>query len=476
MKSQNVLNRTFILLSVLCFLLIAARGQNISGYWEGKIKVGKSDSLAVGLFITHTTDTLYAELDSPDQYFFGQHVDEISFDSTLLQCHISSLNIRYSGNYDKDKDIVYGMFFQNGAKLKLDLHRGHQRKIVNRPQTPLPPFNYSEQEIVFRNRHGKYPLINGTLTMPHNPPKALVIFITGSGWQDRDETLFAHKPFAVIADKLTNAGYATFRYDDFPPAVFRKSTTEDFAEAVRLILDSITDVPVLKNTKIGLLGHSEGSLVAFMAAATDPRISFTIHLGGVALPINEILEYQTACIMAFDTTFSDKELDNTLETSRSFYKIATRSKSIDDCYSKLSEQWDKLSEKMSTEEKIKYKMTANDKFTTLQSLVSPWYFYLFHLDPKKYIKKIKSPVLAISGEKDLQVPAVKSINSMKKCLKNKKNSDFFIVENLNHLLQPCINGTPDEYPVIETTISENVIGLIIEWLDKQTTDKNGLNN
>lgn len=131
---------------------------------------------------------------------------------------------------------------------------------------------------------------------------------------------------------------------------------------------------------------------------------------------------------------------------------------------------------MSTEEKIKYKMTANDKFTTLQSLVSPWYFYLFHLDPKKYIKKIKSPVLAISGEKDLQVPAVKSINSMKKCLKNKKNSDFFIVENLNHLLQPCINGTPDEYPVIETTISENVIGLIIEWLDKQTTDKNGLNN
>lgn len=458
-----------LLVRVFCNSIFS---QILTGYWEGKIAITKSDSLTIGLWIESKNDTISAELDSPDQYFVGQKVDNVILNDSLCFV-VKSLGVKYWGIYDTNSATISGIFSQNKRNFDLILKQGTSRKSFLRPQTPTPPFNYECHNISFLDRKGKYPLINGTLTIPSGKvPKALIIFISGSGWQDRDETIFAHKPFAVLAHNLTEAGYATFRYDDFPVAIFSKSTTYDFANGVRLILDSISTNENLQNIqKIGLLGHSEGSLVASIVASDSKNIDFTIHLGGISMPIDEILTYQIYQLNSCDTTFSDVEIENSVNISKKFYTTIKNNSDVSKCAKELSSQWDIISRQLSDTEIIKYQMTYDKKLVMLNTLLSPWYFNLFHISPKTILKKVKTPVLAISGEKDLQVPAQKAINLMKKYVKNNHNNEFYVMENLNHLLQPCVLGLPNEYPTIETTISDDVIKLIVNWLDKVTYSK-----
>ena len=225
------MKRSFVLLSV--FFILAAgslAAQDISGYWEGKIGITKTDSLTVGLQLDYRADTLYAELDSPDQYYSGQPVSNLRFVDSMLSFQVPDFKLSYEGRISVDGQQFTGVFTQYGKKFDCVLSQGAERKLFPRPQTPKPPYPYLTEEVNFRDRSGKKPLIYGTLTLPKTQPKGLVIFISGSGWQDRDEAIFSHRPFAVIADTLTKAGFATYRYDDFPAAIFRKSTTYDFAD------------------------------------------------------------------------------------------------------------------------------------------------------------------------------------------------------------------------------------------------------
>lgn len=452
---------------IICSLLIASStlsAQNIYGYWEGKIAISKSDSLTIGVNID-SNDSLYSvELDSPDQYFVGQPVSSYKWIDSTFSFNISSLNVDFSGNFIDNYTVLDGVFMQKGRKFDLKLQRGKERLRLNRPQTPKPPFGYRTEDLQFKDRQGRYTLISGTLTIPENP-RALIVFITGSGWQDRDETMFAHKPFAVLADAFARAGYATFRYDDFPLVIFQKSTSHDFAEAVGLVIDSLKAINELKNLKIGLLGHSEGSLVAFMAAKDNPDVSFTIHLGGISMCIDDILSYQIEAISAADSTISQEVISESVKQSQALYNVVKKSKNIPSCIDALAKKWDQISAKLTEDEKKAYKMTPENKFTTIYSLSSVWYFELFHIVPKEYIKHVKTPVLAVSGEKDLQVPAEKSLKLMQKYLPKNEKNRFYVIPDCNHLLQPCKSGAPDEYPKIEQTVSEDVMSCIIKWMD-----------
>ena len=270
----------------------------------------------------------------------------------------------------------------------------------------------------------------------------------------------------MIADTLTKAGFATYRFDDFPPAIFRKSTTYDFADGVRLILDSLLQRPDLQNIKIGLLGHSEGSLVASMVAADDKRIGFTIHLGGVAQPFEEILLYQSEAILRVSGEMTEEEIENSVAINRRIYEVIKKSKSKEESMAKLGKLWDELSAQLSDEEKIKYNMTPENKFTAIQTFGSPWFYTIFHIDVDKYLKKCKTtPMLAISGEKDLQIDATVTLNNIHKYLKKKFCYQVNLILGANHLLQPCTTGSPDEYPLIETTIAPEVLGYIVRWMD-----------
>lgn len=453
-------------LSLIIGILLSSfvcMAQDISGYWQGHLHISKSDSLTVGIYVEQD-DSLRIELDSPDQYAIGMAATQVSFADSVLKWKEPSVNATYSGKLSADGQSLEGTFTQ-GGKLPLILRRGHERTIIRRPQTPLPPYSYTEEEIRIKDKEGKYVLINGTLTMPEQQPQALVILLTGSGWQDRNEELFAHKPFLVIADHLTRRGYAVFRYDDFPKAVFAKSTTFDFADGVTLILDSFARRSDLQTLPTGLLGHSEGSLIAEIVAARDKRIAFIINLGGVAQDIPDLMLYQIRALSMSDSTMTEAEIENSIALSSQLYQALYKSKNRDKAFNTLSKIWEKQAAVLTPEEQVRYGLTPERKLAALRQICSPWFYAFFHLSPSSYLKKIKCPVLAIGGEKDLQVDAVTNNALFKEYLPANKRHKFIVEPGANHLLQPCATGFPNEYGTIETTIKPEVLEAISSWLD-----------
>ena len=449
-----------VFLFLMLFLFGALGAQNISGYWEGSLKITSRDSLRLGMFIEQTGDSLHVELDSPDQYAFGMPTQQVRFLHDTLSLKAHSLNASFKGVFH-DKASIEGTLTQNRQRFPVTLTRG-KRTVLHRPQLPEPPYPYQSEDIRFRTRDGKLVLIDGTLTKPASgSPSALFILISGSGWQDRDESLMGHKPFLVIADHLTRTqNAAVFRYDDFPQAIFLKSTTLDFADGVQLIMDSLLARPDLTGLPVVLLGHSEGSIVAFIVGSRDARVSKIITLGGVAQPIHEVLLYQIRAISEADSTLTPAEIDQSVRLSNEIYQLVRKSKSQKEAARRIGDYWDNQSAKLTPEEQKRYNMTPEGKYTSIQQLSSPWFFTLFHLDPKVYIKKVRCPVLAINGEKDLQVDAVANQQLMRKYLSKKQSHQFHIAPNANHLLQTCTTGSPTEYGDIEETIGEETLRLL----------------
>ena len=452
-------------LTSILFLMFgfSVSAQNISGYWQGVLHVSKTDSLTIGMMVDMDDDTLRVAMDSPDQYYMDIATDESKWEDSTLSWKVKEIGASFSGKLSADGQRITGTFKQ-GSKLELTFERGHERKVIHRPQTPQPPYPYSEEEIHIKDKSNRYNLINGTLTMPEQTPKAMVVLITGSGWQDRDESIMGHKPFLLIADHLTRQGYAVFRYDDFPRAVFAKSTTFDFADGVTLILDSLTHRADLQGLSVGLLGHSEGSMVAEIVAAHDQRISFVITLGGVAQRPTDVLLYQLRAISEADSTLTPQEIDNSVALSARFYQALEKSKNEKQAVEVLNQVWEQQTKRLTSEECERYGMQPQRKAISIQQLSSPWFFTFVHFDPKPYIKKIQCPVLAIGGEKDLQVDVIVNNALFAKYLKKNPHHRFVSIQNANHLLQPCITGSPNEYGEIEETMKPEVLEIISEWL------------
>ncbi len=457
------MNKTIPLLLLLCIGQCFA--QNISGYWQGDIAITKKDTLAVGFFIQQVGDSLHIEADSPDQYAIGLATSGVTWADSTLSLKMPEVSASFSGRLSADGQRIVGTFRQGGSKFALTLTQGVERTIINRPQTPQPPYPYTEEEIRIKEKGGKFSLINGTLTMPAGAPKALVILITGSGWQDRNESLFGHKPFLVIADHLTRQGYAVFRYDDFPQAVFAKSTTYDFADGVTLILDSLARRSDLSAVPMGLLGHSEGCLVAEIVAARDPRVAFIVSLGGVAQPTTDVLLYQLRAINTASGQLTPEEIDNSVVLSSAIYKAIEKAKSPQQAGERVAKVWDKQAAKLTPQQQERYNYTPANRRLILAQASSSWFYTFFQLDPKKYLAQITCPVLAIGGEKDLQVEAVTNNALFEKLLPANAHHQFVTVPNANHLLQSCTTGAPDEYSEIEETIKPEVLEMIQKWLD-----------
>lgn len=453
-----------LLLSVTCGF-----AQNIAGYWQGYIHITPKDSLAVGMFVTQTDDTMTLVMDSPDQYSMDIPVSSYKWADSTLSFKVASAGASFTGKLSADGQKITGTLKQSG-KLPLTLERGHQRKVINRPQTPKPPYPYTEEEVRIMSKNGKYSLINGTLTMPAGSPKALVVLLTGSGWQDRNEEIFGHKPFLVIADHLTRAGYAVFRYDDFPRAVFATSTTFDFADGVTMILDSFARRKDLDTLPVGLIGHSEGSMVAEIVAARDKRVDFIVTIGGVAQKMSDVLLYQIRALNEADSSMTSEEIEHAVALSGKIYHAIEKSKTPEKAANEIREVF--KTERLNTRnERMLEELSYEKMISTARSLCSPWFFKLFHFDPKGCIKKIKCPVLTLGGEKDLQVDAVTNNALFESYLPKNQYHQFSVVPNANHLLQTCEKGSLDEYGKIEETIQPDVLKQMTEWMGKVISEK-----
>lgn len=455
---------TILILSILFVTKNSIAQQNVTGIWKGYLHTTASDSLTIVIEVIAENDSVRVELDSPDKYSFENIADHFSFSGDTFHFRIS--NIKYDGILDVHQQRISGTFIEGKFKAPLTFERTEKRDLLIRPQKPIPPFDYHiDDQISIYDPAAQQVVVNGTLTCPKSaPPKATVVLISGTGWQDRDETLFGHKPFWVIADDLTKKGYAVFRYDDLPQALFVKSSTYDFAKYLDMIIDHLKKDERCKSSPIGLLGHSEGSMIAFISASKNRNINFVISLAGVAQPYKEITLFQLEKY-AMKDELEEAEKEKMLKIYRPIYEIIEKSKDNKEALKELGAYFDQLAKELTEEEKVKYNLTPKEMLGIRGMPLSSWAYNLYKIDAKRNISKTKCPIYALNGEMDTQVPYQNNLPLFQEYAKKNPLNRFESFPGLNHLFQKCETGMIDEYGKIEETISPEVLRKIGEWLD-----------
>ncbi len=445
-------------------------------FWEGKLALGGGIQLRLVLKVSKSQKdgALRATFASPDQGPGDLSVDTIQRDKDILAFSVKRIGGEYSGKLNAEGTEAVGEWKQNGSAFPLTLGKTEKASgEARRPQMPKPPFPYQEEKVGYENKGG-HVYLTGTLTLPEGTgPFPAVVLISGSGAQDRDESLLGHKPFWVLADHLTRRGIAVLRVDDRgvggSTGSTVTSTSDDFAG------DVLTGVTFLKahsqidSKRIGLIGHSEGGIIAPIVAARSKDIAFIVLMAGTGLPGDEILRLQAGLIAKAGGAKEDKVARDLVLQKRliDVVKSEKDEKAAKDKMDAIVDEYTKgLSETERAEvEKIK-KLTENG----LNTLRSPWFRYFLTFDPRHTLAKVNCPVLAINGEKDLQVPPKENLAEIEKAVKSSGNLKVTVKElpGLNHLFQTCKTGAPSEYAGIEETISPDALEVIGDWVRDQT--------
>jgi len=334
------------------------------------------------------------------------------------------------------------------------------------------PYPYKEEEVTYKNKDAGISLA-GTLTLPSgDAPFPAVLLITGSGPQDRNETIYNHRPFLLLADYLTRQGIAVLRVDDRGVGKstegFSQATSEDFASDVLAGIEYLKARKEINPKQIGLIGHSEGGLIAPMIAAKSPDVAFIILMAGTGLTGEEILYLQGALIFRA-MGVSEEDIIKKCQFNEKIFSVLKEEEDSEIAEERLRQMFMEDWEKMSDEEKEQIGDPEAYLKAQLQSLLSPWLKFFLTYDPKPTLSKVKCPVLAINGEKDLQVPPKENLSAIEEALKAGGNQNYTIKEipNLNHLFQTTQTGVPSEYAKIEETISPVALKIISDWILEQ---------
>ncbi|MCL9806003.1 alpha/beta hydrolase [Flavobacterium amniphilum] len=439
--------------------------QDITGTWSGELEV-QGTKLPLVFNIKTEGNFLKSTLDSPKQGAKDIPVKSTLFENNTLTIDASDLGISYQGKLNNNK--IEGVFKQGNMQLPLNIEKNGSQKdyTFNRPQTPKEPFNYKTEEVSFENPIDKN-VLAGTISIPNDKKEfPIVVMITGSGGQNRDEELFGHKPFAVIADDFARKGIATLRLDDRgvggSSKVEKKSTTADFATDISSAVDFLAQKGY---TNIGLLGHSEGGMIAPIVATTNNKVKFIISMAGPGIKITDLMlkQIEQGGLLAgenpekvkLDVQTSKKAFDYIIN-----YKNNDLQKDLEVFYTnELKTYPPAFSEPKKIEEEAKNQS---------KTLTSPWFVYFLRFEPQDYISKIKIPVLALNGSKDFQVDAASNLEGFRKGLSKAGNKKFEVVnfEGLNHLFQECKTGAFSEYAEIEQTIAPKVLDKMSNWILK----------
>ncbi len=441
--------------------------------WEGKLSVGAGLQLRLVFHILKDDAGKYtATMDSPDQGAKGIKIDSVAMDRTTVKFELKALASKYEGKLDASGTESVGEWSQAGNNLPLTIKLVSKPSEAKRPQTPKAPFPYKSESVSYPNKAGGVTLA-GTLTIPSGKgPFPAVLLISGSGSQDRDETLFEHKPFMVLADTLTRRGVAVLRVDDRgvggstgSPA---KATTDDFAGDVLAGVTYLKGRSEVNGKKIGLIGHSEGGVIAPIVATRSKDVAFIVLMAGTGLPGEDIIALQGRLI-ARAMGAQDKALDWNAKVQKKLVQIVksepdsakAREKmkaSVKELLSELPESRKKAVEGMEQQIDVQIKM-----------LESPWFRHFLTFDPRPTLARVKCPVLAIVGEKDLQVPPKENLSEIEKALKKGGNTKVTVKElpGLNHLFQTSTTGAPSEYATIEETLSPLALKEMGDWVVAQ---------
>lgn len=446
----------------LCLLAaVAVRAQGITGDWGGTLKIG-NQSLRIVLHIAAADSGYSVTLDSPDQGAFGLPVDSVLYDAPQLVMKQLGLKATISGTVTGDS--LRGIFVQGGFPLPLTLVRGDFA--LRRPQEPKPPFPYRSEEITIFNAPDSVTLA-GTLTLPEGKgPFPAVVLVTGSGPQNRDEELAGHKPFAVIADYLTRRGIAVLRCDDRgvgqSTGNFGTATSADFTRDALAAFDYLSSRPEVARKKAGIVGHSEGGTIVFMAAAQNPKVAFVISLAGAAVRGDSILLKQNGDIMRSQGA-PDSAADAYVDVLRDIFRLQEQYP-VD----YLQAHSDSLAEMLfpAGPRALLPGPVRQNAMTVLTTPQAVWMRYFRQNDPRPYILATRCPVLAVNGTKDTQVDAEINLGLIQRYAAESGNKRVTVkaYEGLNHLFQHAATGSPNEYAKIEETISPEVLADIAAWI------------
>ena len=413
-------------------MAFAANAQE--GTWNGELNVMGNKVPLVFNFSTNG-----CTIDSPSQGVNGIQAEKTVKEDGTIKVKVGMIGATFEGKMTDGE--IKGTFIQNGFPLPLTLKPG--KLVVKRPQTPVPPFPYKEEAVSFTNAQYTF---NGTLTLPENYSKntPVVLMVTGSGQQNRDEELFSHKPFAVIADALARQGIASLRYDDRgwgdESVNFADFTTDDFRQ------DAAAALPLLRKrfNKVGILGHSEGGTIAMMLAA-EGKADFIVSLAGMAISGKETLIMQNRQAMS---------------------AIGLPKETVDSYCNSISKALDEItSGKKANEINIDDVPQALKPITikALQQADTPYIRHFLTVDVGKLLPEIKCPVLALNGTKDTQVDCDANTTRIEKGLANCKHS-IKKIDGVNHLFQHCNTGIVTEYQQIEETIAPEVLQVVEKWI------------
>ena len=450
-----------ILFILFLMLSIQTYSQKESGNWFGVLNVmGKE--IPFGLELKEKTGRLF----NPEKGAQTYTLDTFNVMNDDLEFSIKKLGLKYSGKIENDS--IKGFWMQAGQSLPLLFTRKEVKaKKQKRPQTPNPPFDYYTEEIVVVNSEADLSL-SGTLTLPSNDGKKypVVVLISGSGPQNRDSEILGHKSFAVIADHLAKQGIGSFRYDERGVAKssgkYQGSDLNDLQSDVNAIVNLLLKRDGI--SKFGLLGHSEGGILApKYASENKKKIDFVIMMGAPGVPVSELMHKQRRTQYEFaGMTKKAMEANKTMFTEIDKVVMCAKSEEEKD---KLVSQL--VSAKMKKEDASEQDIKTNTD-AILRFIDGPWYKSFVSITPNDYLKKVRCPVLAMGGEKDVQVDSKDNLAAISKSLNSVRfrrvNNTIQTFGSLNHLMQPAITGNIDEYGKTETTIDREVLFAISEWI------------
>jgi fermentation-respiration switch protein FrsA (DUF1100 family) len=479
--------RTSVLLAaVLCSVMSilpasagsgGAKTASLEGAWLGTLRVPPSTELRIVFHIRASPDSsLSGTLDSPDQGATGIAISRIGVEKERVTVEVSVIGGRFEGTLRAEGSEMNGQWMQGGASFDLAMKRVKEAPKVMRPQEPKKPYPYVDEEVTYPNAKDVFTLA-GTLTMPRTGQAfPAVVLITGSGPQDRDESVFGHRPFLVLADYLTRRGIAVLRVDDRgvggSGGDASQATSEDFARDVLAGVEYLKTRKEIDPKRIGLIGHSEGGNIAPIAATQSGDVAFIVLMAGTGVTGDVILEKQIANLLKAGGA-DQATIDAAIQSQRRVVDVATHETDPNLAKERIRKI---IGEFMSgLDEKQKQAMKYSDEVVNAQvgMATSKWLRFFITHDPKTTLRQVKCPVLAINGALDKQVPPKENLPAIEQALREGGNTHFTVKElpGLNHLFQTAQTGNIDEYAKIEETVSPVALETVAKWIEGQAKQK-----
>lgn len=468
--------RKLFLSLIACTAISIAFAQNnpFAGTWAGKLNVGVELRI-----VFHISDNgkggIAATIDSPDQGAFGMKADTAYLAGTTINITMGKVGASVNGQLINDSTIEG--HFKQSAELPLTLKKTLVVEERKRPQQPKPPYPYRSEDVEYDNADRSLHY-GATLTIPDGTgPFPAVVLITGSGQQARDEDLMGHKPFLVLADALTRNGIAVLRVDDRgigkSTGDFNASTSADFAKDVNTSVDYLLSRAEVNKKKLGLIGHSEGGMIAPMVATSRKDIAFVVLLAAPGIKIDSLMAEQNARIL-LSTGISEQAVNLYTPVYRKITQLMTSttdSATALQAVNSYLDQWVKKSDTAIIKELGLTDPVERTKMSSsmIHTFNKDWFRYFFVFDPAPYLKKMTGKVLALNGDKDIQVIASSNIPGIEAALKKSKVKTYKakILPGLNHLFQTCKTCTVMEYGQLEETFSPVALQEINDWLNKE---------